>query len=44
MNVEPRTFVIGTRGSPLAVWQAEYVAARLRDRWPGLECCLERIR
>jgi hydroxymethylbilane synthase len=36
--------VIGTRGSPLAVWQAEYVAARLRDRWPGLECCLERIR
>ena len=44
MNVEPRTFVIGTRGSPLAVWQAEYVAARLRDRWPGLEFCLERIR
>jgi hydroxymethylbilane synthase len=26
------------------VWQAEYVAALLRDRWPGLECCLERIR
>jgi hydroxymethylbilane synthase len=44
LNVEPRSFVIGTRGSPLAVWQAEYVAARLRDRWPGLECCLERIR
>ena len=36
--------MIGTRGSPLAVWQAEHVAARLRDRWPGLECCLERIR
>ena len=36
--------MIGTRGSPLAVWQAEYVAARLRDRWPGLELCLERIR
>ena len=36
--------MIGTRGSPLAVWQAEYVAARLRDRWPGLEVCLERIR
>ena len=44
MKGEPRSFVIGTRGSPLAVWQAEYVAARLRDRWPGLECCLERIR
>jgi hydroxymethylbilane synthase len=26
------------------VWQAEYVAARLRARWPGLEFCLERIR
>ena len=44
MKGEPRSFVIGTRGSPLAVWQAEYVAARLRDRWPGLESCLERIR
>ena len=44
MKGEPRSFVIGTRGSPLAVWQAEHVAARLRDRWPGLECCLERIR
>jgi len=36
--------VIGTRRSPLAVWQAEHVAARLRDRWPGLDLCLERIR
>jgi len=36
--------VIGTRGSSLAVWQAEYVAARLRDRWPGLDLCFERIR
>ncbi len=44
MTVEPRSLVIGTRGSPLAVWQAEYVAARLRDRWPGLDLRLERIR
>ena len=44
MNVEPRSLVIGTRGSSLAVWQAEYVAARLRDRWPGLDLCFERIR
>jgi hydroxymethylbilane synthase len=36
--------VIGTRGSQLAVWQAEHVAARLRDRWPGLALRLERIR
>jgi hydroxymethylbilane synthase len=41
---EPRSLTIGTRGSPLAVWQAECVAARLRARWPDLECCLERIR
>ena len=28
---------IATRKSPLAVWQAEHVASRLRDRHPGLE-------
>ena len=44
MKDEPRSLTIGTRGSPLAVWQAECVAARLRARWPDLECCLERIR
>ncbi len=41
---EPRALVIGTRGSQLAVWQAEHVATRLRDRWPGLTLRLERIR
>ena len=35
--------VIGTRGSPLARWQAEHVAARLRDAHPGLEVTLEFI-
>jgi len=29
--------VIGTRGSPLALWQARHVAARLKDEHPGLE-------
>jgi hydroxymethylbilane synthase len=36
--------VIGTRGSPLAVWQAEHVAARLGEVFPGVSVRLERIR
>lgn len=28
---------IGTRGSALALWQADHVAERLRAAWPGLE-------
>ena len=28
--------VLGTRGSPLALWQAEHVAAALHDAHPGL--------
>ncbi len=39
-----RTLVIGTRGSALALWQAEHVADRLSGTWPGLEVRLERIR
>jgi hydroxymethylbilane synthase len=35
--------VIGTRGSALARWQAEHVAARLREAHPGLEVTLEFI-
>jgi hydroxymethylbilane synthase len=44
LNREPRTLVIGTRGSPLAIWQAEHVAARLGETCPGLSVRLERIR
>jgi len=44
VNREPRTLIIGTRGSPLAVWQAEHVAARLGETCPGLSVRLERIR
>lgn len=28
---------LGSRGSPLALWQAHHVAARLRTAWPGLD-------
>jgi len=44
MNLEPRTLVIGTRGSQLAVWQAEHVAARLGETFPVVSVRLERIR
>jgi hydroxymethylbilane synthase len=35
---------IGTRGSPLARWQAEHVAAALREAHPGLAVELREIR
>lgn len=44
MNAETRILVIGTRGSQLAVWQAEHVAARLGEAFPGVSVRLERIR
>ncbi len=28
---------MGTRGSTLARWQTDYIAARLQEAWPGLE-------
>jgi hydroxymethylbilane synthase len=31
-----KTLIVATRGSPLALWQAGEVAARLRERHPGL--------
>lgn len=34
---------IGTRRSPLAVWQAEHIRARLEAAHPGLRCRLVRI-
>jgi hydroxymethylbilane synthase len=36
--------VIGTRGSPLALWQASHVAERLRAAFPGLTVRLEPIK
>ncbi|XSG84305.1 MAG: hydroxymethylbilane synthase [Methylohalobius sp. ZOD2] len=38
-----RTIRIATRKSPLALWQAEYVAQRLREAHPGLEVSLVRM-
>ncbi|MCL4533890.1 MAG: hydroxymethylbilane synthase [Bacteroidetes bacterium] len=32
-----RTLVVGTRGSPLALWQAERVIALLRERFPQMQ-------
>ena len=32
-----RTIKIATRHSPLALWQAEYVAARLEQAHPGIK-------
>ncbi|TKB71470.1 MAG: hydroxymethylbilane synthase [Nitrospira sp.] len=38
------SLVIGTRGSTLALWQAEWVQARLRESAPGLSVTLRRIK
>ncbi len=38
-----KTLRIGTRKSPLALWQAEYVRAQLRERIPDLEVELVKI-
>lgn len=38
------SLVIGTRGSRLAVWQAEWVQARLKELAPGLTVTLQRIK
>ena len=47
MNVAPRktsTIKVGTRGSRLARWQAEWVAERLRELHPGLAVELVEIK
>ena len=33
----PNTIRIATRKSPLALWQAEFVKARLQEQHPGLD-------
>jgi hydroxymethylbilane synthase len=42
--VEPTTIRIGTRGSRLARWQADWVAGRLRELHPGLDVELVEIK
>ena len=39
-----RSLVLGTRGSPLAIWQAEWVQARLREIAPDVTVTLHRIK
>ncbi len=38
-----RKLVIGTRGSKLALWQANYIAHRIADRYPEIEVVLQHI-
>lgn len=42
-GMETQTLCIGTRGSRLALWQAEHVQARLRQYAPGVETRLQVI-
>ena len=44
MNLEPRTLTIGTRGSQLALWQANHVAERLRAAFADVSVRLETIK
>src|SRR4051812_8786465 len=43
-GVMARTVRIGTRGSPLARWQAEWVAGQLRRHHPGRDVALVEIK
>ena len=43
-NGRRASLVIGTRGSQLALWQAEWVQARLQEIAPSVSIRLERIR
>ncbi len=43
-NERRRSLVIGTRGSQLALWQAQWVQARLQEVAPSVSIRLQRIR
>lgn len=38
-----KRIVVGTRGSKLAMWQAEWVASRLRERYPDSQVVLQKV-
>ncbi len=44
VNAARRSLVLGMRGSRLAVWQAEWVQARLRESAPDVTVTLRRIK
>jgi hydroxymethylbilane synthase len=37
------TLTIGSRSSPLALWQANHIATQLAAAWPGVECRIEQF-
>jgi hydroxymethylbilane synthase len=37
LSVIPTQLIIGTRGSPLALWQSQYVAQQIRHQYPGID-------
>ncbi|MBI5567545.1 MAG: hydroxymethylbilane synthase [Chloroflexi bacterium] len=41
LTIHTRTLTIGTRGSPLARWQTDWVIDRLRIAWPELNCAIK---
>jgi hydroxymethylbilane synthase len=43
VSKELRTLAVGTRGSPLAMAQTHGVIARVRERYPEIECTIRRI-
>ena len=44
MNTVPKKVVVATRGSKLALWQAEHVKSLLEYNYPGLEVELNKIK
>lgn len=38
LSKDRKVLRIGTRGSQLALWQSQHIAARLEAAWPGLHC------
>lgn len=42
--MDKRTIIIGTRGSKLALWQAEWVKSEIRRLHPGMEVTLNKIK
>jgi hydroxymethylbilane synthase len=44
VNAARRSLIIGTRGSRLAVWQAEWVQTRLKESAPDVTVTLRRIK
>ena len=44
VNIVAEKLVIGTRGSKLAIWQANYVAAKIKEQYPGFAVIINNIK